>query len=97
MNMEQGSQFTSGDWIDLLKSYSVKISMTGKRRCIDNVYIEKLWRTIKYENIYLMEYDSINSLNIGLDNFIKFYNYKRLHQSLNYNTPYYIYNGGLLN
>lgn len=97
INMDQGSQFTSSDWIDLLKSYSVKISMTGKGRCIDNVYIERLWRTIKYENIYLMGYDNIDELNIGLDNFIKFYNYKRLHQSLNYNTPYYVYSGGTLN
>lgn len=90
-NPDQGSQFTSFDWTDLLRQKSIKISMDGKGRCFDNIHQERLWRTIKYEEVYLKSYDSVKQAREELSNFVRFYNYERPHQSLNYKTPAEIY------
>jgi putative transposase len=90
-NTDQGSQFTSADWINCLLNNNVKVSMNGKGRCFDNIYVERLWRTIKYEDFYLNCYNDGWSLENGLKNFIQFYNTKRPHQSLDYKTPAEIY------
>ena len=90
-NTDQGSQFTSNGWCDLLKKYDVKISMDGKGRCFDNIFSERLWRTVKYEEVYLKSYDSVKSAREQLAIFVEFYNYKRPHQSLDYKTPAQVY------
>lgn len=87
INSDQGCQFTSEFWIKALAKEGIKISMDGKGRCIDNVYIERFWRAIKYEAIFLNEYDDINELEIGIKKYIHFYNFKRYHQGLNYEIP----------
>ena len=92
-NTDQGSQFTSKGFIDLLIAHAIQISMDGKGRWADNVYVERLWRTIKQENIYLYSCDTIKSLRASIDEFVDFYNTKRLHQSLNYYTPNEVYQG----
>lgn len=91
-NSDQGSHFTSKKYIDILNSReNIKISMDGRGRCMDNIFTERLWRTVKYENIYLHEYGNIGEANQGLSEYFKFYNEKRKHQSLNYQTPAQIY------
>jgi putative transposase len=90
-NTDQGSQFTSDDFIVLLKSYNIQISMDGKGRALDNIYIERLWRSLKYENIFLNEYKDLKALKGGISYYFKFYNTQRYHQSLNYQTPDEIY------
>src|ERR1700733_3029204 len=91
INNDQGSQFTSWPWILSLIEVGIKISMDGKGRCLDNVYIERFWRSIKYEAIHLNEYDCLKQLSNGIKQYINFYNNKRYHQSLNYETPASIY------
>lgn len=86
-NTDQGSQYTSNQFIDLLNTNGVNISMDGKGRATDNAIMERFWRTIKREHIYLHSYDSGRDLKKGLSQFISFYNYQRFHQSLNYRTP----------
>ena len=90
-NTDQGSQYTSNDFIDLLKKNEVKISMDGKGRALDNIFIERFWRTIKREHIYLYAYDSGSDLYKGLTQYFNFYNNIRKHQSLNYQTPRQIF------
>ena len=91
-NSDQGSHFTSQQYIDILNNQEkIKISMDGRGRCMDNIFTERLWRTVKYENIYLNEYRNFNEANQGLAEYFKFYNEKRKHQSLNYRTPAQIY------
>lgn len=91
-NSDQGSHFTSRQYINILNSRKkIKISMDGRGRCMDNIFTERLWRTVKYENIYLHEYGNIGEANQGLSEYFKFYNEKRKHQSLNYRTPAQIY------
>ena len=91
INSDQGSQFTSKEWIDNLSNNNIKISMDSKGRWIDNIYIERFWRTAKQEQIYINPPDNIDELRKGIDKFINFYNYQRPHQSLNYKTPSQIY------
>jgi putative transposase len=91
INNDQGSQFTSWPWILKLIELGIKISMDGKGRCLDNVYIERFWRSIKYEAIHLNEYDCLKQLYNGIKQYIKFYNDKRYHQNLDYATPASIY------
>ena len=91
INSDQGCQFTSDDWVDFLKDNNIKISMTGKGRCLDNVYIERFWRTVKREEFYLNEYATIKDLRKAIGEYIEFYNYRRWHQSLDYKTPASIY------
>lgn len=91
INSDQGCQFTSDDWIDFLKEYGIKISMTGKGRCSDNIYIERFWRSFKREEFYLNEYQSVKDLRKAISAYIEFYNQRRRHQSLDYKTPAMIY------
>ena len=87
LNSDQGCQFTSHEWIKFLKEKDIQISMTGKGRCLDNVYIERFWRSFKREEFYLNEYGSIKDLKKATELYIGFYNYSRWHQSLDYKTP----------
>lgn len=91
-NTDQGSQYTSEIHTSLLISNGIKISMDGKGRAIDNIFIERLWRTVKYENVYLQAYESTLALHKGLKNYFEFYNNERYHQSLGYKTPSEMYN-----
>ena len=91
-NTDQGSQFTSEVFIDVLKSNGIRISMDGRGRALDNIFIERLWKSVKYENIYLNVYESGVDLYKGLNDYFEFYNHIRLHQSLNYKTPGSRYN-----
>lgn len=93
MNTDQGSQFTSEQWIDLLRKNGITISMDGKGRWLDNVAIERFWRSIKYEDIYLKSYESPKELARGIESFIVRYNLYRPHQSLGEATPEEIYSG----
>jgi putative transposase len=96
INSDQGVQFTSKDWINTLDDAGVSISMTGKGRCHDNIFIERFWRSLKHEEIYLNDYDEENELRIGIEDYIQFYNNERPHQSLDYQTPAQIYDAGEL-
>lgn len=86
-NTDQGSQFTSEIFINTLIDNGIKISMNGRGRALDNIFIERLWRSVKYENIYLNVYENGLSLWEGLEKYFQFYNHQRLHQSLGYHTP----------
>ena len=90
-NTDQGSQFTSDVFIKILKSNEIKISMDGKGRALDNIFIERLWKSVKYEHVYLYVYEDGISLYKGLEKYFTFYNEERLHQSLNYKTPNEMY------
>lgn len=90
-NTDQGSQFTSKTFTEILLNKRVNISMDSSGRVFDNIFIERLWRSVKYENIYIMDYETVLSLKDGLKTYFKFYNTERLHQSLNYKTPSEIY------
>ena len=92
INSDQGSQFTSEVHTKLLNDNEIKISMDGKGRAIDNIFIERFWRTIKYEDIYLKTYENGLSLYQGVEKYMHFYNTKRKHQSLNNKTPTVLYN-----
>jgi putative transposase len=92
INSDQGSQFTSEEWIKKLTELGIQISMDGIGRWADNIYIERLWRTIKYEAIYLHSFDSVQQAQNCLEHYIKFYNSERFHQSLGYKTPDFVYN-----
>ncbi len=93
INSDQGCQFTSEEWIETLKARGIKVSMTGKGRCLDNVYIERFWRSFKREEFYLNDYSSVPELKQAIDDYIKFYNHERWHQSLSYKRPADIYFG----
>ena len=90
-NTDQGSQFTANNFVSILLDSNIKISMDGRGRAFDNIFIERLWRTVKYENIYLSSYESMHELQDGLDKYFSFYNRSRYHQSLNYKTPHQVY------
>ena len=90
-NTDQGSQFTANAFTARLEKAHIKISMDGKGRAFDNIFIERLWRTVKYENIYLSDYDTGLDLVAGLANYFDFYNHERFHQSLAYRTPVQVY------
>lgn len=92
-NTDQGCQFTSEAFTGLLLKNDIQISMDGKGRAMDNIFVERLWRSVKYENIYLNGYSSIPEVGNGLEAYFDFYNYRRLHQSLKYRTPASIYMG----
>jgi putative transposase len=90
-NTDQGSQFTATAWTGRLESAGVQVSMDGKGRCLDNVFVERLWRTVKQEDIYLRGYDGAPAVHQGLQRYFPFYNEERLHQSLEYQTPAAVY------
>lgn len=91
VNTDQGSQYTSPRWVNLLQGYGVKISMDGRGRCKDNIWIERFWRTIKQEVIYINPTDSVMELRTLISNFIDYYNLQRPHQSLGGVAPSKIY------
>jgi putative transposase len=86
-NTDQGVQFTALDFTSRLEKAGIRISMDGRGRALDNVFVERLWRTVKYEHIYLHEYALVPELEKGLHEYFTFYNQERLHQSLSYQTP----------
>lgn len=90
-NSDQGVQYTSEDYVKILEEAKVKISMDGRGRCMDNIFTERLWRTVKWENVYLNEYRDIHEVNQGLSEYFKFYNEKRKHSSLDKKVPAQIY------
>jgi putative transposase len=93
-NTDQGSQFTSKAFTGRLKEKGIRISMDSKGRCIDNVFIERLWRSLKYEEVYLHDYKNVLEARLNIGKYLKFYNEERLHQALNYNTPSEVYFSG---
>ena len=92
-NTDQGCQFTSEAFVQLLKEANVKISMDGRGRWMDNVFIERLWRSLKYEEVYLHAYDSIPEAREGIRRWMTFYNHRRKHQALDRRTPNTVYYG----
>jgi putative transposase len=94
-NTDQGSQFTSREFTERLLSSSIAISMDGKGRALDNVFIERLWRSVKYEDIYLKGYDTGADCQTGLKSYFRFYSHERPHQSLNFRTPWEVHTTGL--
>ena len=86
-NTDQGSQFTSEEFTGTLAQAGIRISMDGRGRALDNVFIERLWRSVKYEDIYLREYADGQALHAGLTRYFRFYNHERPHSALNYHTP----------
>ncbi len=88
---DQGSQYTCIDFIDELKVRKIKISMSGRGRCFDNILAERLWRTVKYEEVYLREYGDGHELIRSLQQYFEYYNYRRPHRSLGYKTPAEVY------
>ena len=95
-NTDQGSQFTSKGFIDLLTEHKIRISMDGKGRWVDNVFVERLWRSVKYECVYLFEWSTVLALRAALSEYFHFYNYERPHQSLNNLTPNMAHNEKIL-
>ncbi len=92
-NNDQGVQFTSMDFTQKLLDKQIRISMDGRGRVFDNIFIERLWRTVKYGNIYVQEYQTILDVKQGLKTYFNLYNTERLHQSLEYQTPWEVYSG----
>ena len=93
-NTDQGSQFTGRAFTDTLIQAGIKISMDGRGRALDNIFVERLWRTIKYEDIYLKCYELVPELRKGLGQYFLYYNYERPHQSLKYQRPWQVYKNG---
>jgi putative transposase len=92
-NTDQGVQFTAAAFTGRLEAAGVSVSMDGRGRALDNVFVERLWRSVKYEDIYIRGYDTVPALHRGLAKYFAFYNEERLHQSLGYRTPAAVYRG----
>ena len=90
-NSDQGAQFTSDAFTSLLRAAEVQISMDGRGRALDNVFIERLWRSVKYEEVYLKDYASVPEARTELSHYFAFYNHGRPHQALAYRTPAEVY------
>ena len=90
-NTDQGRQFTSAGWVGLLERKAVRISMDGRGRVFDNIFIERLWRTVKWEHVYLREYETLGELRAGLSGFFDYYNHKRWHSALAHQPPAAVY------
>ena len=93
-NTDQGVQFTAAAWVERVQASGAKVSMGGRGRCLDNMFVERLWRTVKYEDVFLRGYESVPELERGLRAYFAFYNDARLHQSLGYKTPAEVYRAG---
>lgn len=93
-NTDQGVQFTSTSFTSRVEAAGAQMSMDGKGRCLDNVFVERLWRTVKYEEIYLYRYESVPDLDRGLSQYFAYYNGERPHQALDYRTPAAVYGIG---
>lgn len=94
-NTDQGAQFTSEAFTDVLKEAGIDISMDGKGRWIDNVFVERLWRSVKYEEVYLKAYETVAEARNGIGTYFQFYNSERRHQSMNRQTPDQVYVGNV--
>lgn len=92
-NSDQGSQFTSDVFVGALEQAKIQIRMDGRGRAYENIFVERLWRTVKYENIYIRVYETLSGATMGLRKYFEYYNQERLHQSLEYNTPAEVYQG----
>jgi putative transposase len=92
-NTDQGSQFTDKTFTKMLRDAGITISMDGRGRCIDNVFVERLWRSLKYEEVFLHAYDDLDEARAGIGRYFDFYNLERQHQSLGYSTPDAFYRG----
>lgn len=90
-NTDQGVQFTATPFTQTLEQAGIRISMDGRGRALDNIFVERLWRTVKYEHVYLMDYETVSALAAGLSTYFHFYNHERRHQSLGYQTPASVY------
>jgi len=86
-NTDQGSQFSSDAFLSILKDYDIQISMDSKDRALDTIYVERFWRSLKYEDIYIKDYQSMRELKEGVARYMHFYNAERFHESLDYETP----------
>ena len=86
-NTDQGSQYTSAAFLEVLQAHSVQISMDGRGRALDNIFVERLWRSVKYEDVYLKAYEDVQALWVGLTEYLALYNHDRPHQALGYATP----------
>lgn len=93
-NSDQGSQFTAIEWLRVLQENKIQISMDGRGRCFDNIFVERLWRSVKQEEVYLKEYLDVWETEESLRQYFEFYNYHRPHQSLKYQTPFEAYQKG---
>ena len=93
-NTDQGAQFTSHAFIDALKAHPIRTSMDGRGRAADHIFVERLWRTVQYEDIYLKDYENLAQVQVGLKTYFAFYNGERRHQSLRYQTPDGVYTTG---
>jgi len=93
-NTDQGAQFTSHDFIDVLRAHPIRISRDGRGRAADHIFVERLWRTVKYEDVYLQNYETLPEARVGLKTYFIFYNGERGHQSLGYQTPDIVYATG---
>jgi putative transposase len=96
-NTDQGVQFTSAPWIGLLTDHQIAISMDGRGRVFDNIFVERLWRSLKYEEVYLHEYPSVTDARRAIDEYFRFYNEQRPHRSLENVPPAAVYKGTLTN
>lgn len=94
-NTDQGSQFTSNAFTKVLIDNGIRISMDSRGRAFDNIFIERLWRSLKYEEVYLNEYETVKNTREGIFRYFGFYNKERPHQSLGYKTPYEVHYGQL--
>lgn len=92
-NTDQGAQFTADSFTRVLRDRGIKISMDGKGRCIDNIFVERLWRSLKYEEVYLNPYDTMSEARLGISRYFNFFNNERPHQALGYQTPGSFYDG----
>jgi putative transposase len=93
-NTDQGVRFTARARVSRLEAAGVQVSMDGKGRCLDNVFVERLWRTVKYEDLYLWRYEDVPQLRRGLGQYFPYYNTERPHQALEYRTPAQVYGEG---
>jgi putative transposase len=93
-NTDQGCQFTSKAWVDQLESLGIKVSMDGRGRYLDNIVVERLWRSVKYEEVYLKQYQTVTEAKDALSSYLKLYNTERLHQTLGYQPPKVVYLAG---
>ena len=92
-NRDQGSQFTSPEFTKVLLDRGIRVSMDGRGRCLDNVFVERLWRSVKVEEVYLRDYDTVTEAVYYLSRYLDFYNHERLHASLGYRTPSEVFAG----
>ena len=90
-NTDQGVQFTSQEFVNAVLGKNIRFSMDGRGRALDNIFVERLWRSVKYEDIYLRDYQSVPEVRTGLGNYFQFYNRERPHQALQYKTPYEVH------